>query len=59
MSFCESPKNSIKRNADAAKQEQGPEHKGKHAACGIVRVVRAHKHNNDSADTVIQQDYEE
>ena len=59
MSFCESFKDAIKCDADTAKQEQGPEHKGKHAACGIVRVVRAHKHNNDSADTVIQQDYEE
>ena len=38
MSFCESPKDAIKRDADTTKHEQGPEHKGNNVVCAIYGV---------------------
>lgn len=35
MSFCESPKDTIKRNADAGYNQQRPKNKGNNVVCAV------------------------
>lgn len=59
MSFCESPKDAIKCNADTAKQEQGPEHKGNNVICavyGVQTVCAVDVQDGEQAAQVVNTD---